>query len=142
VPITLTTIITAAASTTTISTTTISSTTTTTTITTTLLNEEDEEVVENEAVLDEQDVSGPCSGAAKSGSDCDAQEQEGPDVVLIAGVTVGVLLCLAVAAAAVSLWLCRKSQNRKHVYATMDEDQPRNRFYESQFRPKTFRTNF
>ncbi len=47
------------------------------------------------------------------------------DVVLIASVTVGIVACLIVAAVTVTVLLCRKSHHRKNVYATMEEEQPK-----------------
>jgi hypothetical protein len=117
------------ATTTTITTPTTTITTPTTTITTTITaSVDDDEDMENEVLLDEGNISplgDLCSDVTKSGSHCDHPDRQTPGVALIAGLTVGILVCLALLAACLSVWLCRKSQNRKLVYATMDGGQPR-----------------
>ena len=92
---------------------------------------EEAEIIENVSndatVLDEQTLSS-ISRACSNGSEeetADCAEESGLDVVLIASVTVGIVVCLAIIGVTLSVWLCKKSHHRKNVYATMEEEQPK-----------------
>ncbi len=68
-------------------------------------------------------VSRACSNVSEEGLDCN--EENSVDVVMIASVTVAIIIIIAITSVAVSVWLCKKSHHRKNVYATMEEEQPK-----------------
>jgi hypothetical protein len=87
-------------------------------------DDDEEDEIENEIPLDDQTLSSTCSNS--SSPSCNTESNGSSlDVVLIAGVTVAIVVCLAILATTLSVWLCKKSHHRKNVYATMEEEQPK-----------------
>jgi len=87
-------------------------------------DDDEEDDIENEIPLDDQTLSSTCSNS--SSLSCNTESNGSSlDVVLIAGVTVAIVVCLAILATTLSVWLCKKSHHRKNVYATMEEEQPK-----------------
>ena len=100
--------------------------TTTTSAAPSTASPDDEEEFENEATSDEI---GKCFNSSDASADCNVDNNnnndDGLDVVLIAGVTVGAFVCVVIIAVTITVWFCRKSHHRKNVYATMEEEQPK-----------------
>ena len=68
-------------------------------------------------------VSRACSNVSEEGWSCN--EEGSVDVVMIASVTVAIIVIIVIVSVVLSVWLCKKSHHRKNVYATMEEEQPK-----------------
>jgi len=69
-------------------------------------------------------ISRACSNASDEGWSCN-EEGSSVDVVMIASVTVAIVVIIVIVSVVLSIWLCKKSHHRKNVYATMEEEQPK-----------------
>jgi hypothetical protein len=55
----------------------------------------------------------------------DSSSNASLDVVLIGSISGGIFLVLVIVISILSICLCKRSHNRKNVYATMEEEQPK-----------------